>query len=113
MSYAGRLLRRALRAIPQSIIHQFLSVEDKFAAWGRLVDACERFNITTLSAKCDLGLITGSPKDRTIFQYLVLGFALNSCLTDKFRTVLANGGTYIDIGANIGLTTLLSPPSSM
>jgi FkbM family methyltransferase len=75
---------------------------DSFAELGR------KFNVTKLLIAGDYGVIQVCTQDRIVARtYAETGRwagLTNAQLTDFFAAT--NGGTYIDVGANIGLTTL-------
>ncbi len=106
-----RLIRRALALLPWRLKTRLFetacaSLDDPEIMQRLIRRLAPRLNITELTAQGDLGAITSLATDSTIFkQYLDSGsFAPD--LTDEISAFLAQGGTYVDIGANIGLTTL-------
>lgn len=75
----------------------------------RLLQGLGRYyGIEAISAHGEFGLITGPLDDAAVFRaYLSNGFwarAANQFFCDFFNR--AGGGTYIDVGANLGLTTI-------
>lgn len=68
----------------------------------------EKHNIRSLKINGDYGLIEGSPHDLAILPSYVKTGTWSKGTNDLFLNFFKEkgGGTYIDIGANIGLTTI-------
>ena len=76
--------------------------------WEILSRLATDMGLTAMAVQTKDGLFLMKVQDRTILPHIVktrsnVGY---SVLMDQFRQVLANGGTYLDIGANVGLTTI-------
>jgi FkbM family methyltransferase len=94
-------LRNKLSA-PQDAVPAIASAP----TWQQFVTLCSHFNIHTITVRSSLGDITGSPQDRAVFEKFILSPSYNAGLIDLLRSTLTAGGTFLDIGANIGLITL-------
>ena len=67
---------------------------------------CRKLNIIEVSADGNLGIMTGSPWDR----FGVLAYAAHRGVPTGAQEILnffgTDPGTYIDVGAHIGFTTI-------
>src|SRR5262245_10344023 len=76
------------------------------SSWHGFFDLSNRLPVYSVTVRTNLGLITGCPRDSLLFRSFVTTGEYVPELVALFRSALSNGGTYIDIGANIGLTLL-------
>lgn len=75
--------------------------------WGVLSDVAQDLNITAITVRGDYGAIKGSPGDVILGTYAETGVwarRTNTLLQQFFRGT--PNGVFIDVGANIGLTTI-------
>jgi hypothetical protein len=110
---AGSWLRKVLAAMPSGAKMAIIdgvcdhpsAFTDPFMVLARLASRC---GITEFCANGQYGTIRSSSSDIVIFAtYAQTGTwapRTNSLLCEFFRR--AGGGTYLDVGANIGLTTI-------
>ena len=73
-----------------------------------LSDVAKRYGITSVSVDGAYGLISGSPHDLTILPSYAKTGTWSKGTNDLFVKFFEKngGGTYLDIGSNIGLTTI-------
>ncbi|MBR1013185.1 FkbM family methyltransferase [Bradyrhizobium diazoefficiens] len=70
-----------------------------------LSELARTLDITRVSARGDCGTISGSPEDAMIFQHYVLYGTWAGTVNETLQSFFSDGrGSYLDIGANIGLT---------
>ncbi len=62
--------------------------------------------VTGFVANGDYGVIQGSVSDASVFPQYAKDKVWSAATTQLMMECLSNGGTYLDIGANIGLTTI-------
>ena len=78
------------------------------APFNVLASLADKFHVVSLNVQGGYGVIEGSPADASILgTYASTGrwaSSTNALLIDFFSE--NNGGTYVDVGANIGLTTI-------
>ena len=109
-----------MKKLVRSAIHRFVSR----APWGvreAILDACidrigpvevsakifPRLGIAEVGAWGDLGLIRSAANDRVVMAaYAHTGAVENTIVKQVQAFFGSHGGTYMDIGANIGLTTI-------
>jgi FkbM family methyltransferase len=95
----------SLPAAGRDAIAKRLIDDDPFNVLTNLAD---RFNVVSLNVAGRYGVIEGSPADASILgTYATTGGwagSTNALLIEFFAN--NDGGTYVDIGANIGLTTI-------
>jgi FkbM family methyltransferase len=108
-----RLIRVLGSLVPVRVRHLFIKglLQDAnlIRSYGfvYLSSLSERLNIVRLSARGDYGIFSSVPTDLTIFRrYAETGKWSNE--TNKFIKGFfkAEAGTYLDIGANIGMTVV-------
>ena len=96
--------------VPKLPIPVRVAVANSFGAesYDILKVLARRFNIVSINVAGDYGIIQGDPNDAIIVNtYARTGTwaaDTNSMLNEFFDK--SGGGTYIDVGANIGLTTI-------
>jgi len=75
---------------------------------GILSDVAKRYGIVSITVNGDYGLISGSPHDSAIMPIYAKTGIWSKNINDLFIKFFEKkaGGTYLDIGANIGLTTI-------
>ena len=90
----------------QKAIYDRAIAGDAFG-YDRLCELAEKFNVVALSVKGDYGIIQNTVSDRVITRY----YAENGHWATQTNEMLlaffaGKGGTYVDVGANVGLTTI-------
>jgi FkbM family methyltransferase len=104
MSFAKRVFRRLPMAVKSPAVG-VMKLLQKQTAVGKFYSRAAAMNIVELSVRGDYGVFTQSVADRTMLPvYATTGkwnHEMNERLTSFFRK---DGGTYVDVGANIGLT---------
>ena len=99
-----KLVANSPWSVRDAILDGYLDHDyDVRADFGRV---CRVLNITEIGADGDLGVMTGSPWDRSV----ILSYAKYGTGSKLPQEILKffghDSGTYIDAGANIGLTTV-------
>lgn len=97
---------RLVRLLTYSNDSQPPSSESREDSWRRFYELAQKFDINAVTVDSNLGPVTGLLSDSFIFQKLMIEGSYSQRLLDMLTDALRQGGTYIDIGANIGLTTL-------
>jgi FkbM family methyltransferase len=105
---AKRLLRAAVSRLPPGASAAVLDqASENLGLWAALVRIAPRCGVDTLSVRGSYGVIEGSPRDSTVLggysRCGVWARRTNQLLCEFFS---GRGGSYIDVGANIGLTTI-------
>lgn len=111
-SLARSALGRIARALPASVQRELLQALAAAGAAGRDYDLVQalgrRCGITDIRVRGDYGLIEGALADSAILATYVRtrrwAATYNRVIAGFFES--AGAGTYIDVGANIGLTTI-------
>jgi FkbM family methyltransferase len=80
--------------------------ESRDVSWRRFYGLAKKFDIDAVTLNSNFGPVTGLLSDSFIFQKLMIEGSYSQRMIDLLTDALRQGGTYIDIGANIGLTTL-------
>jgi FkbM family methyltransferase len=108
--YVVMATRSCLGTLPRSVqrvlFHALTMKVDNRDAWSGFFDLCKRLPVDSVTVETTLGRIAGSPRDNLLFRPFVATGEYVPELIALFRAALIGGGTYIDIGANIGLTLL-------
>lgn len=106
------LLRRFPVVERANIIGAAIRPHDLFATMSRedqaahLAVLCHILGVESLAVSGDLGLIEGHRDDTAVFSRYLIERTWSPALLGTVTPLLANGGTYVDVGANIGLTTI-------
>jgi FkbM family methyltransferase len=104
MGFAKRVFRRLPMGVKSPAV-SVMKLVQKQTAVGKFYSRAEAMNIVELSVRGDYGVFTQSVADRTMLPvYATTGkwnHEMNERLTSFFSK---DGGTYVDVGANIGLT---------
>ncbi len=105
---AKRLLRAAVSWLPPGASVAVLDqASENLGYWPALVRIAPRCGVDTVSVRGSYGLIEGTPRDSTVLGgYATSGewaHRTNRLLWEYFKD---RGGCYLDVGANIGLTTI-------
>lgn len=111
---ARALLHRLPPASRATVVRDAVPVEDllgnlpKTLLQDLLFGAATSLGVTAIRVNGQLGEIEGSPRDRVIlYRYLQTGTWSSRFQREIIDKVFALGeGTYIDVGANIGLTSI-------
>jgi FkbM family methyltransferase len=77
--------------------------------WELVSRLASDLGVTAMAVETDEGLLLSKVDDRAVLPWLArdrnFGKDIHN-LMDEFRDILRGGGTYLDIGANLGATTL-------
>lgn len=68
-----------------------------------LIESASNLNVRSFQYIGPLGIITGFPKDKAVFKSYFFEDEWEPKIRNTISSLLIGGGTYIDIGANIGL----------
>jgi len=71
-----------------------------------LVACAQKTRLTGFLADGEIGVMAGLIGDENVHRAYLSARDWTPSLRDLFRRVLSEGGTYIDVGANIGLTVI-------
>lgn len=96
-----KILAKMLRMLPLTVQRALFNT-----LYAALQDLAKQFNITGFIADGEYGRIQGPIHDSTVFRYYAARGHWAGNMNQLFADFLNNGGTYLDIGANIGLTTI-------
>ena len=100
-------LRWAVRRLPKGARRALLnSLSDDVFSYRNFQKLAAEYGISGFVARGDYGAIQGAVNDRVIFRYYAERKTWAADLVGPFADFLRDGGTYLDIGANIGLTTI-------
>jgi|SRR5579883_229715 len=107
--FGARLAARSSARLPHSIREAvFQTLCDKRGRNSTFAQLAAEFHVVTMKVRGEYGDIQGNPRDLSILgTYAETGRwaeRTNKQLTSFFAE--RRGGTYLDIGANIGLTTI-------
>ena len=80
-----------------------VKIEDRYHL---LQELASEFDISGFVTPGEYGFIQGSVTDKVIFPLYARRKTWSASTNARFVDFLSNGGTYLDIGANIGLTTI-------
>ena len=100
------------RSLPRgargAIIEQLVEIMDHTDQVEMMACVAPRIGISTVKAKGEYGEIQSVPGDLCVFAQYARTGTCNKCINDLVDKFFSkhDGGTYIDIGANIGLTTI-------
>jgi FkbM family methyltransferase len=107
-SAAKAALRWAAERLPWGVRKTLLeAMIESFGYYEVFEQLNLTYSVTSLTVRGDCGNIEGSPNDLVLQRYMktrTWAPELSVLLNDLFAA--NNGGTYLDIGANIGLTTI-------
>jgi FkbM family methyltransferase len=107
-TWAKTLVKRALNALPgharQAIMEHLIEQSGPYQVMG---DLARRHHVESWKARGEYGLIEGDIRDSEIFR----SYATRGVWTPELDRELADvfdgtGGCLVDVGANIGLTTI-------
>jgi FkbM family methyltransferase len=103
-----RLLRAGVSVLPPGASAAVLAqASENLGHWPALAEVAAACHLDTVVVRGEYGLVQGSPADSTVLGGYATGGAwarrTNRLLCDFFE---GRGGQYLDVGANIGLTTL-------
>jgi FkbM family methyltransferase len=105
---AKRLLRAAVSWLPPGASAAVLDqASENLGPWAALVRIAPRCAVDTLSVQGSYGVIEGSPRDSTVLG----GYSSSGVWAKRTNQILCDffsgrEGRYVDVGANIGLTTI-------
>lgn len=102
------MLRWTAEHLPYGVGYALLSgYADKLGGRYRLLQqlATEQ-GISGFVVHGDYGFIQGPVADTVILRHYAMYKTWSATTNDRFANFLRKGGTYLDIGANIGLTTI-------
>jgi FkbM family methyltransferase len=113
MKWVKHLAKRSIRYLvaklppggQESVLDSLCEIRTPEVAFYRLAT---KLNVVGLSVRGNYGIISQSVLDRVMLPF----YAKNGCWAPQTNRMLVNffaavgGGTYIDVGANIGLTTI-------
>jgi FkbM family methyltransferase len=77
--------------------------------WELVSRLANDLGVTAMAVQTEDGLVLSRVQDRTMLPWLAKAHSFGQGpqnMMALFRRLLANGGTYLDIGANIGVTTI-------
>jgi len=77
--------------------------------WELVSRLATDLGVTAMAVDTKDGLILSKVQDRTVLPWLAQARSFGRGqeeLMDRFRQTLSGGGTYLDIGANLGVTTI-------
>ncbi len=105
--FGENALRWAVRRFPKGARRAHLiSLSIDYFLYRKFQELAAKYGISGFVARGDYGAIQGAVTDRVIFRYYAERKIWAADLTGPFADFLRDGGTYLDIGANIGLTTI-------
>jgi FkbM family methyltransferase len=113
----GRLLKAGVSCLPwralprgarRAIIGQFGEIMDHMDRVEMMASIASRIGISAVKAKGEYGEIQSAPGDAAVFAIYAHRGSYDKRTNDLVEGFFRNhsGGTFIDIGANIGLTTI-------
>jgi len=79
------------------------SMEDRY---GLLRELAREFHVETLSVRGAYGLISGPASDNVIMRWYATTGTWSAPTNEMIAERLRSGGTFVDVGANLGLTTI-------
>jgi len=105
---AKRILRAAVSWLPPGASVAVLEqASENLGHWSALVRIAPRCGVDSVAVQGSYGIFDGSPRDSTVLGgYATAGTwarRTNQLLCEFFA---GRGGSYLDVGANIGLTTI-------
>jgi FkbM family methyltransferase len=107
MNYAKKIARRLRVRLRITAINNFIKIlpasylEEMFYRIGRML------GVRSFAFEKELGLFEGSINDDIVHRYYFNHGTWEPCLQYLLCTLFANGpGSFLDVGANIGLTTI-------
>jgi FkbM family methyltransferase len=115
-NFIKRVLKSAIRRVSKGVVASLPQVGkeavleqmcDDFGRFAVIMRCAQQCNVIALKVSGSYGVIQSAPDDDTILtQYAKTGTWAERT-NNLFRSFFADrGGNYIDIGANIGLTTI-------
>ena len=108
-SIKNAAVMRILSSLPRGVRRKIVNdaIARKSISYKQLCEIAKNFNVVAFSVKGDYGVIQNTTEDRVMTPYYAetghWGALVKSLLSDYFGPA---GGTYFDVGANIGLTTI-------
>ena len=107
-TWAKTLVKRALNALPghsrQAIMDHLIEQSGTYQVMRELA---RRHHVESLKARGDYGLIEGDIRDSEIFRWYATSGVWATELDRELRGMFdGKGGCLIDVGANIGLSTI-------
>jgi FkbM family methyltransferase len=105
---AKRLLKAAVSWLPAGASAAVLDqVSENLGGWPALSRLAPRCAVDSVIVQGDYGLIEGSPRDLTVLGGYATAASWARRTNDLLRGFFPeSGGLYLDVGANIGLTTI-------
>ena len=104
MGFAKRVFRRLPMAVKSPAV-KVMKLVQKQTAVGKFYSRAAAMNIVELSVRGDYGVFTQSVADRTMLPVYATTGKWNHEMNERLTAFFSkDGGTYVDVGANIGLT---------
>jgi FkbM family methyltransferase len=104
MAFAKRIFRKLPIGLKSPLVAAMKLVQTQTLV-GRFFSGAAAMNVVEISVRGEYGLFTQSIKDRTMLPTYGTTGRWNHELSERLIAFFAkNGGTYVDVGANIGLT---------
>jgi FkbM family methyltransferase len=102
---AAQLVAMLPRGIQKAIFDR--AIAGHAVGYDTLCKLAETFNVVALSVKGEYGIIQNSISDRVITRYYAETGRWATQPNEMLIALFAGkGGTYVDVGANVGLTTI-------
>ena len=102
-SLAIRVARRLPRSMRKTIAAELAKTEEPWPILARIAPRCR---LVSVSVSGSYGVMRGTPSDTTILGLYGRSGTWSHGTNTRVASTLADGGTYIDVGANIGMTTI-------
>lgn len=104
MGFAKRVFRSLPMAVKSPAVTVFELLQRQTAV-GKFYSRAAAMNVVDLSVRGDYGVFTQSVLDRTMFPVYAMTGKWNHEMNERLVSFFSkDGGTYVDVGANIGLT---------
>ena len=104
MGFVKRVFRRLPMAIKSPAVSAMKLMQTQTAV-GKFYSRAEVMNVVELSVRGDYGVFTQSVADRTMLPVYATTGRWNHEMNERLASFFSKeGGTYVDVGANIGLT---------
>ncbi len=101
-----RPMFRVLGSLRRSLVDAALSVTTRQQKEYLLRRVAEKVDVASFGCAGDLGFFQGSSRDQVVFAHYVATRTWAPELQALLNRLLERGGTLIDVGANIGLTSI-------
>lgn len=106
MSFAKRVFRRLPMAVKSPAVAT-MKLAQRYTSAGRFYARAAALNVVEMSVRGEYGVITHSAADRTMLPTYARTGRWNHEMNQRLVTFFAKGGgTYVDVGANVGLTII-------